>query len=190
VNYWVITDCHFGHRFMEKCCGRPKDFEEIILQNLRRRVMRDDVLINLGDYIWPDRSRWNRQYMAATLGCRHWFVRGNHDWEPDQWYLDNGFDMVCEELKIKRFGKEILFSHKPMIDPETKIDIRFGPETTQLTIFRYDINIHGHFHNNDHRKYEPELVSIHNDRQHLLALENVNYEPIKLEKIINERFGT
>ena len=71
---------------------------------------------------------------------------------------------------MKYMKKNILFSHKPMIDTG------------------YDMNIHGHFHNCVEKSYEPELAAIANVKQFLFIIENTNYKPLLLKSIVEERF--
>jgi len=66
-------------------------------------------------------------------------------------------------MTLEVFGKTILFSHKPQPDGD------------------YDINIHGHCHSNERKiEFEPDM----HPKQKLLAIENTDYLPIKLEKFI------
>jgi calcineurin-like phosphoesterase family protein len=88
--------------------------------------------------------------------------------------LNNGWDCVAKRLYIKFQGKRIVFSHEP---------INYDNY--------YDLNIHGHIHNALREfAYENERYGrIPNDKQYLVALENINYQPILLktyiEKLIN-----
>ena len=97
----------------------------------------------------------------AELGGQS-FVTGN----SVPWYLDHGWDFAGESFSMNMYGLEILFSHVPKKDSG------------------YGLNIHGHFHNNDHRSHEPELVAIKNERQLLVACEFENYAPVKLETLV------
>lgn len=69
------------------------------------------------------------------------------------------------------FGKRILFSHRPQKDDGG-----------------FDINIHGHFHNNLNpsleNKEEKKLLSILTKKHKLLSIEENNYQPVLLEKFI------
>ena len=48
INFWVMTDFHFGHKAMIELCGRPINFEDRILKGLK--IIKDeDILIFLGD---------------------------------------------------------------------------------------------------------------------------------------------
>ncbi len=161
---WLTTDTHFGHDDIIGFCNRPKNFEELLFDGLMK-IPGDDILIHLGDvglggdgsihakYIWP-------------LMCKKILVRGNHDHKSNSWYLDHGWDFVCEQILDRLYGSLILFSHVPQPD------------------IGYDINVHGHFHNSGHHDHEAKLIAIKNVRQKLLAVEYTNYQPVKLEKFI------
>ena len=165
MNYWLITDTHFGHKAMLEYCGRPENFSEKILHNLITQVKPNDILIHLGDICIGNEVEWHNR--LNSVQGKHWLVRGNHDKKSNTWYLSHGWDMVCDQFRDKYFGKIIMFAHKPVVwDGE------------------YDINVHGHFHNSDHRRQEPELLAIKNGYQKLLALEYTNYQPVMLKKFI------
>ena len=167
--YWIITDTHLGHDKptspMITECGRPENFSKKILKNLLNTVTVEDIVIHLGDICIGDEEKWHNK-LAEVIDCKRWLIRGNHDKKSDKWYLDHGWNFVADYIQLDKYGKKILLSHKPVAD------------------CGYDINIHGHFHNSDFRRYEPELVAIKNDKQFLLALEYTNYMPTNLERII------
>lgn len=164
MNYWVITDSHFGHDKLQQYTGRPKFFEEHILQKLYHAVTANDILIHLGDFCIGEDLAWHEKFMEIA-SFKKWLIRGNHDKKSYHWYLQHGWDFVGESVILKLFGKIILLSHKPQPD------------------CGYDINIHGHFHNNKHSAHEPELVTVKNNKQKLLFLEH-DYKPFNLRKII------
>jgi len=167
MNYWVITDTHFNHTRMIELCGRPADFEDRILKSLGNCVQDDDVLIHLGDICWGDDEKWHG-ILNSTVRGKKWLIRGNHDSKSSSWYLDHGWDFVGSLMAMEVFGHSIAFSHKPTKD------------------IGYSINIHGHFHNTDHRNHEPELVAIKNEKQMLIALEWVDYQTQKLKTLIDK----
>lgn len=165
MNYWLITDTHFGHEAMLEYCGRPENFSEKILHNLITHVGENDILIHLGDICIGRDEEWHNR--LREVKGKHWLVKGNHDRKTNTWYLSHGWDMVCDQFRDYYFGKIVVFSHKPVI---------WNGD--------YDINIHGHFHNSDSRRHEPELVAIKNSYQKLLAIEYTDYQPVKLRKFI------
>jgi calcineurin-like phosphoesterase family protein len=169
MTYWLITDTHFGHKKMIAFCGRPQGFEDKILSNLKQCLNPKDVLIHLGDVCIGNDAVWNDNIVNASLGATRILLKGNHDKKSNSWYLDHGWHFVAERIFDTYFGNKILLSHYPIED------------------IGYDINIHGHFHNSDHRRHEPELVAIKNSKQKLLAIEHTNLMPVKLENILSPK---
>lgn len=163
MNFYVITDTHFGHEKIHEFCDRPKGFENRILTAIHHTVSYDDVLIHLGDICWGDDVDWHIQLKNSCPG-KMWLVRGNHDKKSTSWYLSHGWDCVVSTLTLKMFGQVILMSHKPQIDTG------------------YDINIHGHFHNNDFRNHESDLRAIKNNKQKLVMIEH-GYRPFRLKEL-------
>jgi len=178
VKYWLMADPHLGHEnVMVKACGRPEDYSNRILSALSKTVAPGDVFICLGDICFGKEIEWHTKMLGipadGTLGAlrpgvRRWLVIGNHDKKSISWYLDHGWDFAAESFTLEIFGHRILFSHVPK------------PDTG------YTLNIHGHFHNTDHHNHEPELVAIKNDKQYLLVSENVSYQPMNLQTIIEK----
>lgn len=164
MKHWVITDTHFGHKEMIEYCGRPSDFRAKIMKNISSVLTPKDVLVHLGDICIGGDSWWNMLLRRQVTG-KMWLLKGNHDKKSAAWYLDNGWDFVADMFTLKMYGHTILFSHKPQ------------PEGA------YTLNIHGHFHNSDHRRHEPELVKVKNSRQVLVMMEH-EYRPLSLEKIV------
>ncbi len=183
MKIWLITDTHFGHAKMIEYCGRPKGFEWLILTALNKAVRAGDLLIHLGDFCIGKDEDWHREYFRVVGAGKNWLLKGNHDKKSNSWYLSHGWDWVGAKFQDKFFGKTILFSHVP------KANI-FGAS-------QYDINIHGHFHNNLHRLLEGKYVvdgeekrnkkdlAVLTKKHKLLAVEEANYQPVSLEKFIN-----
>lgn len=161
---WLITDTHFNHAAVvkEEFCNRPADHGEIMIKWLRHYLTPQDTLIHLGDVIF-DRA-YELHTMLAQVECRSKIlVRGNHDRKSNNWFLNNGFDFVCTMLVIDN----ILLSHKPQKHWPTGVTV----------------NIHGHFHNTDHRSKEPEFNEFWDSKRHkLLAMEYTDYKPVKLQQ--------
>jgi len=169
--YWVTTDTHFGHEKIIKIGDRPKNYEQLMLNGLER-IKENDVLIHLGDFAFENEEGWTEKFLSSLKG-KAWLVKGNHDKRSDFWYLGKGWDFVGRSLTLKRFGKKILFSHMP-----------------QAWSGQFDLNIFGHFHNNNHRCWEEWLIErITPDKHYLLAQEEQNYVPIPLKSIVNDKVG-
>lgn len=177
MNYYLTTDTHFNHTKMIEYCNRPENFEDIIIENILKVVKDDDILIHLGD-ICIGKDEENHIFIQS-LKCKKILVKGNHDNKSNQWYLEHGWDFVCDKFYMKFEGKIICFSHTPQKDNGD-----------------FDINIHGHFHNALPRLLRGEYVvegekernhhdlSNLTDKHKLLALEYTNYKPVELKSFI------
>lgn len=164
----VTTDTHFGHEKMVELSGRPKDFEQKIFKNLLSLLSWDTVLIHLGDVgLGREKAEIFNRFIVPLPAKKKILIRGNHDRESNTWYMEHGFDWVCEEMLDRYFGRRILFSHLP---------IAYNGQ--------YEINIHGHLHNDVHRSYEPALMANKNPRQHLLSLEQSEYKSWNLQDLV------
>lgn len=166
MKYWLMTDFHLGHADkMVKYCNRPSNYESLIFDSLSR-INEKDCLIFLGDYCIGKDEYWHHSHIQK-FQFKKILVKGNHDKKSYNWYLNHGWDFACESFELHIFGKRILFSHIPVID------------------IGYDLNIHGHFHNSEHRSHEPELLAIANEKHHLIMMEH-GYKPFDLQRICNQ----
>lgn len=161
---YITSDTHFNHAKMLEF-GRPPDYEQRIVKGLSV-IDSKDTLIHLGDICIGEDEMVHQKFIQPIPG-RKILVVGNHDRKSYNWYLEHGWDFVCDMFYWKAFGKHILFSHTP----KPKRSINF-----------WDYNIHGHLHNNTH--HLPQYKNILTDKHLLLALENTNYLPVILENFI------
>lgn len=164
MNYWVTTDTHFGHAELIKLKTRPAKVDDLIMRN-HWKIPPGDILIHLGDICWGNDAEWHALFREIPV--RKWLVKGNHDKKTASWYLDHGWDFVCESFTMEYFGRDILFSHIP-----------------QYKTGYYDLNIHGHLHAGKHHH---EYSDFMHEKNILLALENNNYRPYKLKTILEDR---
>lgn len=156
-NNWVITDTHIGHDNILKYCRRPTNHAEILLENLIKTVKDGDTLFHLGDVIFGDYSKL-KPYLDQVKGSKV-LILGNHDRKSDNWYRQNGFDVVCSSMVIKG----VLMTH----EPKDYYGGCYG-------------NLHGHIHNRD-----GDTPNVHSFSPHhyLLSLEWANYAPVNFDKI-------
>lgn len=169
MRIYLTTDTHFSHAKIITF-GRPADYEERIYKGLTDLIPRlglNDVVLHLGDICIGNDEMVHQELMAA-IPCKRWLIKGNHDNKSNNWYLTHGWDFVGETLSIKAFGENILFSHVPQ----------------KLMRKEKNINIHGHFHDNEHRSWQ--YKAIYNKNRHLLlALEHYEYRPVLLEQFLS-----
>lgn len=157
-DYYLITDTHFGNAGMRQYCGRKPGFEGKILTGLSM-IPSGSVMIHLGDILIGDDAYWHLRIRVHTRDVRRWLVRGNHDRKSDTWYLNHGWDCVCDRLDITRHGRQIVFSHRPIpVEPEK-------------------ILIHGHWHNTQTQR--------HSNNSYLLQIEDT-LQPIRLQRFLEE----
>lgn len=170
---WLITDTHFNSKSDFKG-HRPANYQEKILHNCRYYVAKQDILIHLGDVI--DYQLSDIYLLLESIPCKtKILIRGNHDRQSDNWYLNKGFDFVCDQIILG----DVLLSHIP-----------------QKPVAGTRINIHGHFHDNGFERcfqFEPHLKEFYDTNYHkLLAVEYTNYNPVRLDEFSgsNERQKT
>lgn len=151
---WLITDTHFEHEAMISRCDRPKNFTSLICTNWRQVVKPKDTIIHLGDCAWNETG----MKRLLSLPGKKILVRGNHDSQSLEKYMDMGWDFACDSLVMKLYSVTILFSHKPV----------WGHKA--------DINIHGHFHDLHREDFSRLYLP--------LSIEAMGYKPIA----VNEEF--
>ena len=127
---FLITDTHWDHWKMIEYCGRPSNFNKLILNQWKATVQPQDIVYHLGDVIWGRQDKLI-QIMSSLPGTKI-LIRGNHDKNhSNNWFIQAGFAAVLEKAQLSG----VILSHFPvfMTEEELKRDI---------------INVHGHFHNN------------------------------------------
>jgi calcineurin-like phosphoesterase family protein len=165
MNFWLISDTHLGHKDF-----RPAGFELKILSFLLKNVKKNDVLINLGDFVMGNDAYWCESY--CKLECIKWLVLGNHDKHSVTWYMDKGFQGVFQTFTLSMYGHTILFSHEP-----------------QLDVGEYTLNIHGHLHDFSFqtiKEKDPKVYENLNPKQVLISLEKTNYRGVTLKSVVEK----
>jgi calcineurin-like phosphoesterase family protein len=164
MKYYIISDTHLGHAEIIGYCGRPDNHEKLIVESMNL-ISDRDCLIHLGDICIGNDSDWHD--CIKHLKCRKILTKGNHDSKSYSWYMEHGWDFVCDVFKLKYCGKIICFSHKP-----------------QPWDGDWEINIHGHLHNLGHRDNEYKNLK---QWHRLYAPELMGYRPIELSKFIQSK---
>lgn len=173
MKVYITTDTHFGHEMLVNNGHRPDGFEALILDGLSK--VQGDLLIHLGDICIGQDEYWH-DVLMKTLGDRFkkkLLIRGNHDGKSYNWYINHGWDSVVEYAQMRLFGRELLFSHMPVLPEDINTTLYYHPE----------MNIHGHLHgggNYSHRAVEGYKAGYHYD----CAPDTHRYLPVNLEKIL------
>lgn len=184
MKIWIIADTHFYHENIKKFQGRPEDFNEQIIKNWNKVIACDDLVIHLGDVLFGMNKEQTLPSLMATLPGKKILCRGNHDLNPALWYMERGFDFVCDYF----VSSDIAFSHVPL----TPLPFQTMENNQKLVKW----NIHGHFHR---PKQQSDVINqIHVDKYHdgnyyqehkeqyiLVHIEDT-FAPIALEAIIKE----
>lgn len=165
MRIFLTSDTHFSHKMMGAYCGRPDDFEKKLLDGFKA-IEPEDLLIHLGD-ICIGKDEENNRLLMEVVKSKRILVKGNHDKKSNSWYYAHGWDFVCHEFNDTLYGKKILFSHVPV----------------EYDISLYDLNIHGHLHNNEHRGTTEDFI-FKGRAYRLISVEHSNYRPVLLSSIV------
>lgn len=163
---WISTDWHKDHANIITYENRPDNFAELLVARHNELMAPNDTLLCLGDVIFGDNKDSLGDYLSRFKCRTKVLILGNHDKMSPEWYLDQGFSMVCQQIVLK----SILFSHAPAM---------IGKD--------HALNVHGHFHRNLHRDKERHWYP-KSSRHVLLSCEFTDYYPISLGDLRNGRF--
>lgn len=158
----VLSDLHLFHDNIIGYCSRPfTDVDEMnrfFVSEWNVRVAEDDVVVVVGDMSagLKDRRSEYAELLKSMRGKKV-LIRGNHDHEPDEFYLEHGFQAVKEHLHIAG----VLFFHYPPTDDRAvhravSYNVKLANKLiTQLSPWAF---LHGH----DHRVDVPERLGCFN----------------------------
>ncbi len=168
---FVIADTHFGHKGIcsfknydgtkTRPFDTPEEMDEVLVANWNSVVQPSDRVYVLGDVAI------NRRCLETVGRCNgsKVLIKGNHDIFKLKDYVPY-FDDI-RAYKVGDGGSYIM-SHIP-VHPDC--------------LARFGLNIHGHLHANT-IKIE-SIMNIQEDRRYrCVSVEQINYTPIRLEKIL------
>jgi calcineurin-like phosphoesterase family protein len=169
-NIYIISDTHFGHGELIAKGLRPVGYADKICANIARlNLDAGDVIYHLGDVCVASSSEedaTNNTLFTHVSRAKFVLIRGNHDRRSSGWYLDKGWGAVLDGSLLNIYGLGIYLSHEPM----PKNDL-------------FDVNIHGHLHDNLHRADE-YVLGKHNI---LYSCELAHYQPLQLKTLLKGR---
>jgi calcineurin-like phosphoesterase family protein len=192
LDTWIISDTHFGHEAIVGFCNRPIRHNVIMEAFWHDLVKPEDTILHLGDVAtWKTKKDEHRDGwlpVLRDLPGQKLLVLGNHDKNGGRYYKLAGFeevgmqlgefveeDVTREGVPYKNTirnngfyadidGKRILFSHYP-----------------DAWLLDWDINIHGHIHNNP---ISPKVAALKRDHRNV-SVEVMDYRPTRLSAILN-----
>jgi len=188
MKIYVISDTHWGHDNMIPYCGRPENFDDILIKNWNKIVKPEDLVIHLGDVIMGQNSAERLPSILATLPGKKALCRGNHDvekkWGTGTNFMEAGFDFVCDSF----VHDNIAFSHCPLTPLPKQNNLNWKKEV--------DLNIHGHFHNAtitkpknlaeiDERFYDQMYYHANRSKYQLVSIEPDILQPFLLEDVVD-----
>jgi calcineurin-like phosphoesterase family protein len=161
LDTWIISDTHFRHKNIVRYCNRPANHDEIMTKAWQDLVKPADMILHLGDVAtWYGDTEGAANILSSIPGQKY-LILGNHDKLGTSWYTALGFTIISPFVqKVSDF--KVLFSHYP--------------ETEKLN---WDINIHGHIHNNGY----PPNASPKKDYRNV-SVEVMSYQPVRLSDIL------
>lgn len=166
MNYHLISDTHFNHTKMDEWGGRSGDWQEQLWSGIEK-IPPGDTLIHLGDICIGNDAEIHEK-LSQVYFVKRILVRGNHDKKGVQWYLDHGWDFVCDGLQLIYMGHYIHFTHRPARE-----------------LGNWSWNIHGHTHGNMHRS--EEYIEFYDKSYHVdISPELVGYKPIRLDLLLKK----
>lgn len=155
------SDPHFGHRNMAIRRGFKDEYEmnERIVSEWNKVVSKRDVTYILGDITMEKASEY---YWLDQLNGIKKVILGNHDRPQHVPELLKYVNTVAsmKYLKDKKYGN-IILTHAPIHPCELD--------------YRYNINIHGHVHEN----------TLDDKRYINVSAEVIDYKPKLLSELIN-----
>lgn len=148
TNVWVGTDWHLWNR--EDNASHPyRSISNLgrLSDHYAQDIQVGDIFIHLGDLCDPGVTDPKKlKAILASISGYKVLCKGNHDTQDDAYYLEMGFDEVCDVCTIHN----IAFSHKPMKVPPDWINIHGHLHTEKLStmgsnhINAFDTNFSDH----------------------------------------------
>jgi len=163
---FLVADTHLGHDKIWQEWGYREEFFELqIIQAWNETVSPEDTVLHLGDLTLAGFERtleWTEQ-----LKGKKYLIRGNHDYKPENWYRELGFQTIPDAYKQVGYRDgslmQILFTHEPVLE-----------------LPRGWFNIHGHLHGDMHR--DIETTANHFD----VGMDAIGYKPIRLSTVLDQ----
>jgi calcineurin-like phosphoesterase family protein len=166
MDYYFISDPHFGHRNVLGFESRPfesvEEMDQAIIDNVNHTIKSNDIVFWLGDMFFSKSARREEIATQLTAKGRHIVILGNHDRGRVSigQFLRLGFNPV----KMHKFN-EFILTHEPL-------------SLTNLLYLQDQgirANVHGHLHHRD-EGLDPNLYCC-------VSVEHTNYKPIAYEEV-------
>jgi calcineurin-like phosphoesterase family protein len=164
MNYFFISDTHFGHANIIRYTLRPfssvQEMDKVLIENWNKRVKKDDTVFFLGDFLFmksseaPEGKKF--EYFRSQLNGNIIFIRGNHD-------KNNQCKTIIQSLTIHYGGHDIFLTHNPQFARQDK-----------------EFNFVGHVH----EKWKFKEIA-HGAFAINLSVEQWDYKPVNINEIMS-----
>lgn len=160
MKIFIGSDHHFFHKNIIKYAQRPFDITDdncvidnakMMLERHNEVVQDDDFVLMIGDLSAGLRGRETVLLaLLKLLKGKKILIRGNHDYQPDEFYKDAGFIDVVDSMSIDEF----FICHYPCC--LSKWSSKPEKENIKKLQDAHKIIIHGHVHNKNPDEWEPD----------------------------------
>jgi len=152
MKIFAASDHHFFHKNIIKYAGRPFDIndENCVLKNAELMINRHNEIVRNSDYVFMvgDLSAGLKhrtaafEYIIKSLNGKKILIKGNHDHQSNDFYLNAGFIKVTEYV----VAGDYFICHYPCYKSEFNKS-REPWLINQLKKTNCTKIIHGHIHN-------------------------------------------
>jgi len=169
---YIISDTHFLHKNIIKFTNRPQNHNQLMIENWNNIVKPDDTVIHLGDVSCGLKLYENGQELIekiiSSLNGTKILIKGNHDYKPNQYYIDLGFESVQDYIIVDK----VLLCHYPL--EIGQYDNEYQKEIEQLQKIAEENAIEEVWHGHSHTKHYTSTKIPHRN----FAVELNNYTPV------------
>ena len=164
---YYTSDLHIGHENIMRLCKRPYDrihqMNADIIYKWNQKVKPEDTVYILGDMFFKFQDIQYVKDVLKMLKGKKILIKGNHDHFLNQINRRDYFDKVCDYLKIKDNGRDVVLMHYPIEEWDG--------------FFRGSYHLNGHVHNSDNG-----LRKI--DRRYNAGVDVNDFEPKTIDELI------
>ena len=181
---WIISDTHFFHKNIIKYCSRPYYDEYEMNYDMVKRwnstVSEKDFVFHLGDVVFGAKvEEIEVKNLLQKLNGEKYLIEGNHDKYDRQFYLDCGFNDVCDFYVYNKY----FLCHYPLkIDDRMNRGMieRIKRMKRQFENSKCEFVFHGHNHT--------EIIPLADGIPHYnVSCDLSNYYPINFEEAIKDK---
>jgi calcineurin-like phosphoesterase family protein len=169
VNYWFISDTHFGHTNIIKYDQRPfpdiQTHDRTLIANWQAVVQPDDEVYHLGDFAFASQARVKQ--IINQLPGKIYHIQGNHD----KVILKNADVRAC-----------FIWS-KPLFD----LKLQWKGQRLQITLCHYSMRVFNKSHHGALQFYGHSHFGLPGNTQQLnVGVMHWGYTPVRLEQALSK----